>query len=488
MRHSRIPLIWCLAGALASCSGGGNSNPPPTQGTPTPSPTGTQTPPPTSAACSLSNRQDWALASITEWYLFPDLLASNVNKASHNTLDSYIDALVAPARNEGKDRFFTYVTSASEEDELINSGATAGFGFRLTFFNDGGNLRVFIIDSFESAPAYGQNIARGDELTGIATPGQAMLMVNTLPANNNSVAQVYNALGPDTAGTTRELRIVDLGGPQRDVTLAKTDFNLEAISPDFGAQVINNNGTQVGYINLRTFISSAGGQELRSAFQTFKNQGITQFVVDLRYNGGGLVSLGNLFGDMLLNDFVGQVFSRTTFRPSKSGENSTRNIINQAQGIGAVKVAFIGSGNSASASELLMNAIPPYLSNNVALIGENTFGKPVGQIGFDDSSGCDDRLRIVAFKTENADNEGEYFNGLADTMPVTCTAFDDIFLQMGDPDEDMTSTALSWLRTNSCTAIADAPKTTQSVRTVRSRQLLQPERPSPAQREVPGLF
>src|SRR3546814_5903402 len=76
----------------------------------------------------------------------------------------------------------------------------------------------------------------------------------------------------------------------------------------------------------------------------------------------------------------------------------------------------------------------PYLGANMALVGTNTFGKPVGQFAFD-LAACDDRLRLVAFKTDNADNQGDYFTGLASVFPNTCRADDNIFIQLGDPSE-----------------------------------------------------
>jgi hypothetical protein len=60
----------------------------------------------------------------------------------------------------------------------------------------------------------------------------------------------------------------------------------------------------------------------------------------------------------------------------------------------------------------VINAFIPYFRANAALIGTNTFGKPVGQIGLDRAA-CDDRLRVVAFRTENAERQGDYFDGLA---------------------------------------------------------------------------
>src|SRR3546814_7400638 len=91
----------------------------------------------------------------------------------------------------------------------------------------------------------------------------------------------------------------------------------------------------------------------------------------------------------------------------------------------------------------------PYLGTNMALVGTNTFGKPVGQFAFD-LAACDDRLRLVAFKTENADHQGEYFTGMASVFPNTCRADDDIFVQLGEPDEASMATALDFLAGRSC--------------------------------------
>jgi len=199
---------------------------------------------------------------------------------------------------------------------------------------------------------------------------------------------------------------------------------------------------------------------------------------------GGLISVGLALNDLMAADKANQVSAYMTFRSSKLSENETFRFEPPSQAIAGMKIAFIGTGSSASASELVMNSSPPYLGNQVALVGSNTYGKPVGQIA-EDLTACDDRLRIIAFKLENADHEGEYYTGLAGTMPVTCKASDDISHQFGDPAETMIATSLSWLGGASCTAIAGGGQTTQGVS---QRGLLQPERANAAQHEIPGLF
>lgn len=481
MRLGRTSFTIGLIAALSACGGGGSSSPIAGGGggaTPTPTPT------PTTAACALANRQQFVRNVLNEWYLFPDELDTSVNAANFSDVQSYIDALVAPARANSKDRFFTYITSIAEEDAFFSSGSSAGFGIRLGY--DTGANRVFVIEAFETGPAFPAGFDRGVELLSVGTSASNLQSISSLMASGGPQA-VIAALGPSTAGLARVFSIRDNSGTTRQVSVSKADFSIDPVSDRYGAKIINDGGKQVGYINLRTFINSAD-PDLRSAFSNFRAQGITEVIVDFRYNGGGLVSIAELMGDLLGRNNVGQVFSRTTLRASKSAENSTDLFGTQAQSIAATKIAFIGRGGTASASELVTNAFIPYLGNNMALVGDNTFGKPVGQFGFD-LPACDDRLRVVAFRTENANGQGDYFTGLASVVPNTCRANDDISAQLGDPAEASVAAALDFLAGRACTPIAGAPGAQGTLRQAEpGRAVLQPDIPTPAQREVPGMF
>ena len=123
---------------------------------------------------------------------------------------------------------------------------------------------------------------------------------------------------------------------------------------------------------------------------------------------------------------------------------------------------------------------------NTALVGTDTYGKPVGQIPVDKPE-CDDRMRVVAFRTENANHQGDYFSGLASVFPKTCAAADDITHQLGDPNESQVKAALDFLAGRACTAItASAGQKALSV--APERELFRPKEQTAAQRETPGLF
>ncbi len=478
MNLRKLPALLGIVAMLASCGDSGT-----TSGGTSVTPTPTPTPTPTVAGCSLRQRQDFALAALNEWYLFPTLMDQTANPANYTDVQGYIDALVAPARAQSKDRFFTYITSIAQENAFFSSGSSAGFGVRLAY--DSTNRRLFVMEAFEGAPALAAGIDRGTEITAIGTSAGTMQTVSSLFASGGSQA-VSDALGASTAGLTRVLRIVN-GSTTSDVTVAKADYSLTPVSSRYGAKVILDGAKKVGYVNLRTFIDTAD-PALRSAFANFKSQGITEVIVDLRYNGGGLVSIAELFGDLLGGGRAGQVFDYTTFRSEKAAQyNSQKNFVAQTETITPTKIAFIGMGGTASASEMVMNEMRPYLGTNAALIGSNTYGKPVGQIAIDKTS-CDDRLRIIAFRTENANHQGDYYTGLASVMEKTCAAADDIFHPLGDANETSVKGALDFLAGRSCTALTAQAGVQKAQTAAEANLLLMPMAPTPAQHETPGLF
>ncbi len=484
-----VGLMASSALLLTGCGGGGSgsaASPTPTPVATAPAPAPAPTPSPT---CSLSSRQAFARDVLDEWYLFPELLVTSANPASFTTVQGYIDALTATARQQGKDRFFTFITSIAEENAFLASGESAGIGIRLSI--DAPARRVLISEAFEGAPGLAAGIDRGDEITAIGTSSATLRNVSDIIAAEGS-AGITSALGPNTAGLTRVLR-VSRGSTSREVTVTKAVFDLPAVSSRYGSRIIQDGSRQIGYINLRTFISSADAP-LRSAFASFRAAGVTEFIIDFRYNGGGLVSTAELMGDLLGGNRTGaDLFSGIRFRPSKSSRNESVFFAPRAESVSPVKIAFIGTGATASASELVINSMAPYFGRNLALIGANTFGKPVGQIALDRSA-CDDRVRVVAFSSVNSRSQGEYFNGLASTLDVTCQAPDDLTRSLGDPQESSIRTALDFLAGRSCTAIAlsgpsgNIAGQSQRGMIASDRELLVPDAPSPAQREVPGLF
>jgi C-terminal processing protease CtpA/Prc len=145
------------------------------------------------------------------------------------------------------------LTSIKEENAFFNSGSSAGFGVRFSY--DTAQNRVFVAEAYEGAPALSAGIDRGTELLAIGTSSGNLRLVSEIMAAGGPQA-VSDALGPTTAGTTRVLRISNASGT-REVSVTKADYELTPVSNRYGAKIIEEGGRKYGYVNLRTFITTA---------------------------------------------------------------------------------------------------------------------------------------------------------------------------------------------------------------------------------------
>ncbi len=428
--------------------------------------------------CGETARKQWVLNVAREWYLFPDLLPATVDIATYPTAEDLLDALTATARAQGKDRFFSYLTTKSAEDSLLGAGQFVGFGFRSR--TDTGN-RPFILDVFEGSPAADAGLQRGDEVIAV-DQGSGFVPVSQSLADGTS--SFTDLLGATDAGVQRGLRVLR-NGLTLEMQLAKRTVTIDPVPDSFGAQVLPVAGTTgVGYLHLRSYISTADPQ-LRAAFQAFRAQDVRDFIIDLRYNGGGVVSTAELIDNLLGGDRTSADTQYTIVHsPGKSGQNSTVRFQPQAQSVRPVRIAFLTTDSTASASEININAMHAWAE--VAIVGSDTYGKPVGQLAFDLGNACPDRLRLVTFKTVNANGVGDYYDGLASSMTFACAAEDTLGAPIGDPADGLTQAALQWINTGACARViglsaAGQAKTSPSGRYPLSRQ------PSAVERWLPGI-
>lgn len=429
------------------------------------------------SACSEAREKRFVLNTAREWYLFRELLPEGVDADQYATAEELLDALTANARAEGKDRFFSYLTTRQADDAILQEGQFIGFGFR-SHIADG---RFWLTDVYEDSPAEGGGLSRGTEITHVDSGDGYVPMATVLEEDPN----LEQAFGPATEGLERGFRFVPPDGAPTEAVFAKDVVTILPVPAD-GARVLSlpsNPTVPVGYLSLRTFTTTAEAP-LREAYAGFRAQDIEYFIVDLRYNGGGLVRIAEIMGD--LNGQArsnSDVYLHTLFNSGKSGQNSSRRFDAQAESVAPVRIAFITTGLTASASEIVINSLAPW--TEVAIVGDDTLGKPVGQSGFD-VSGCDVRLRLISFRFTNANDQGDYYTGLAGSLPFACRAEDDLTQVPGDPAEGSTAEALSWLGTGACTEVLSPDSRLRKAQA--GFRVPQVRRPSAAQAHFPGLF
>lgn len=374
------------------------------------------------------------MADIYFWYReIPD-----IDLASVPTPERYLDAV----RHRPLDASFSYITTEQANTAFYSDSQFVGFGFSTLLVN--GELRVSQV--FPGSPAQDALLQRGDRITSI--DGRAM---GELIATN----QLGAALGAAEIGVSRELAILR-GGVASSAVMVKRLVTIPTVSY---TRVIDVDGRKVGYVFFRNFVEPSFAA-LDEAFTQLRDAGVTELVLDLRYNGGGLVSvaqhLASLIGGTLTQ---GQVFAEYFHNDRNGEQNRVTRFEAKTNALRLNRLFVLTTRASASASELVINALRPFMP--VVVIGERTYGKPVGQYSF---TFCQKVLVPVSFTLRNANGDGDFFDGL----PVTCRAGDDVDRQLGDATEGSLGEAITVIRTGGCStsglstrrAVAPAPAST----------------------------
>ena len=388
-------------------------------------------PQPGSAECENDGQKQFVLDSLYAWYLWNDLLPAGISIADYATPEELVSEVTrnfGPQKaNGGPLDLFSSVGSAQADAEFFGEGKFEGFGFSYRTA-DSATDDIRLSRVFSGSPADSGGLARGQQF--VSLDGRSIADIQA----NEGIGAAF-----DNATVVFEMRRTD--GSVFSSTISKDVVTIPPVPQwrviDRGAGV-----PPAGYLELSTFISTAD-PVFDTVFAEFIAAGVTDVIVDLRYNGGGLVSTANLLGDYLgafAND--GRVFSETQFNADRAAANNSAEFFSRrANSINLAKLAIIATGGTASASELVTNSMDAWF--DVGIIGASTFGKPVGQIGL---TFCDKILRPTSFKTVNALGEGEYFDGL----PVDCPAADDLNEGVGDDTDPNMIAALSYLNTGAC--------------------------------------
>ena len=309
------------------------------------------------------------------------------------------------------------------ENSIKGIDANNGLKFILSRYGSGENILGVVTHILEESDAAGKDIKRGDIFTSV--DGQNL--------NLNNYRELLFGDNLNYTLNMADLNNNLLSPNGKNVSLTKTE-NFQS-NPIQISKIINTGSSKIGYLMYNQF-AEGFDDDLNNVFSSFKAEQINDLILDLRYNGGGLVrSAVNLAG-MITGQFNGEVFAKylwnkklMTYFNSDLERFSSQLEINFSESLAdgtpinslnLSRVYIITSGRSASSSELVINGLSPYI--NVIQVGDNTYGKNVGGpaalYDYIDNDGTKHpnhtyAIYCMTFYSANSNDFYDYADGLA---------------------------------------------------------------------------
>lgn len=355
-----------------------------------------------------------------------------VDPARYDSPEAYLEAI----RYRPLDERFSYIAPRAASEAFYGDSQYAGFGFAtqtLSAADAPGGLRMRVAQVFPDSPASEARLSRGDDILRIN--GRTV-------ADLSAGGTLGTALGAAEPGVTRELELQALDGRRYTVTMTKRVVTIPTVSD---LRVFEVGGRTTGYLFFRNFVEPSVSA-LERAFTSLGAARTQELVLDVRYNGGGLVSVARQLASLIGGSRTrGEVFAEFFHNDRNARRNEVMRFETQTAALSLQRVVVITTRASASASELVINALSPFVE--VVVVGDRTYGKPVGQYSVPI---CDKVLYPVAFTLRNARGQGDFFDGIA----PTCVAADDLEHAIGDPQEASLAEALRVVATGRCSRAA----------------------------------
>lgn len=398
--------------------------------------------------------EDFIYTGLNEIYLYKadvSVLGDDFFKTEDDRLD-YLAGFTSPealfeSLKSSSDRF-SFISDDYEalEDSFDGvSSSTAGMNFGLGRISGTENLFAFLQYIVPNTPAAEAGLARGTVFTEINGKKMTLSNIESLLDSDTFTINIGSIEGG-------MLTLTD-----ETVTLNQTSYTT---NPVHLVKTLDINGKKVGYIMYNSFTATFD-KELNQAFAKLKGEGVEELVLDLRYNGGGSVDSAVDLASMITGQFKGQVFMKEqwndTYQTYFEKENPERLInrfnttIRTGESINSLnlsKVYVLTTESTASASELIINGLEPYI--NVVQIGETTTGKFQASITLYDSEDFTKdtevnknhkyALQPLVLKSANAAGKSDYVDGLEPDFEIS----EDInnLGVLGEPTEPFLQAAL----------------------------------------------
>ena len=275
-----------------------------------------------------------------------------------------------------------------------------------------------------SSNADENNIKRGDVFNGIDNTLLTINNYSDLLSNDNYVVNFANYLDQNTSDISDDQVI------SNDISIELSKLSFEK-NPIHISSIIEHQNQTIGYLMYNRFIGDYD-DDLISVFSNFKSNNITDLILDLRYNPGGSVNSSILLSSLITGQFSGEIISTEQWNDEIQAyyvANDPEFLINRFVGnsnsLNLNRVFILASQSSASASEMVINCLDPYI--DVVHIGTNTYGKYQASVTLYDAENFSFEdanpnhtyaLQPLVLKTLNSIGNTDYINGLSPDLVI----------------------------------------------------------------------
>jgi len=391
-----------------------------------------------SLACLDQSQKNMAMWEyMDDWYLWRDALDQNT------VLDDFqsLEALLENIKEKNPIDRYSFVVSKQKFDDVFINAETFGYGMGNKIDEISNELIVTFVYEHSNAQKIG--LSRGDRITHIANKK----ISDVLSGDDSTWLTFWDSIDKDQA-VTFTWRKLDGSIMTHEIEQSKVTTNTI-----FATEIIESGLGKIGYLVYNSFIDPSH-DDLNQAFEYFNEQDVDELIVDLRYNHGGTSTMSNQLASQIGGDnILGQIYNAPTNNANHISDVEYFDLNNAKHYLNLSKVVFITTQESASASEVLINSLKPYLE--VKLVGKKTYGKPVGMLA---TQLCDEMIIAITHHNHNADGFGDFFDGIE----VDCPANDNVNGDWGSSNDAMLTEAVYLLENKRCSSASKINKNQQN--------------------------
>ncbi len=346
---------------------------------------------------------------------------------------------------DGSLHHFSTIEKAASTKTILDANDSYGFDFAVTKLKvsngETHNIAV-VIYVLPNSPAAEAGLRRGDWILGVN-------------GELGSISDDYNSL---RSGAEARFYIADYDREKKSFINAR-DLSLSASravedTPFLKDSIYHAGGKTVGYLMYNHFASDPDGykgtaynEQMTALFARFKQQGVNEFVLDLRYNGGGLLSCAQLLASFLApSSALGQVFCKEVYNDLNQAKNQSVKLLRTTEvlagNLNLQRLYVLTGSSTASSSELVINGLRPFMGQEqVRLIGRTTLGKTVGMTIYDQSAKYGWILQPITFYVFNAEDKADYRDGF--TPDVEINEYEQTLAPFGTADDPLFAQAMA---------------------------------------------